>query len=181
MGYSQSDAVNVISRTLFEGFTPLKKCSRRILESQPTGLIQEAWRRILKPVPTDKICTYCFMNKQYVEWIQKRKKSYLIMVSTINITERGVNVFTVQRTKKRSRWVLGLSFDNVIPKWHIPSSNGENYLLSSDNQKLLFFYVKKTCLEISFQISELHPQLKLIYAAILVWFGFFVLMEYQPL
>ena len=27
--------------------------------------------------PTDKVCTYCSMNQQYVKGVQKRKKAYL--------------------------------------------------------------------------------------------------------
>ena len=42
--------------------------------------------RIHKRVATDKLHTYCFMNKQYVKVVQKQVKAYLRLMNSKNYT-----------------------------------------------------------------------------------------------
>ena len=59
-------------------------------------------------IPTDRICTYCPMNKQYVKGVPEREKSCLII-----IIAGGEAIFIVQRAEaKRKKGFLRLSFDN---------------------------------------------------------------------
>ena len=52
---------------------------------------------IRKYVPTNKICTYCSMNKQYMKRVQKWQEFYLMLWdTTITMTRRRDNVSTVR-------------------------------------------------------------------------------------
>ena len=44
--------------------------------------IQELLKRMHKRVPTDKICTYCSMNNQYMKEVQNQKKVYMKLLDS---------------------------------------------------------------------------------------------------
>ena len=117
----------------------------------------EVLSKIHKCVPTNKICTCCSMNKQYMKGIRKHEKSmgftfqwqYSLpwgkTVTTVQQTEIKSYVLTVQRTEwkrlfflsfkeqggKKTRRILEMSCIQEPSKELTPTkSKGNNYLLS---------------------------------------------------
>ena len=79
--------------------------------------IQDVFSRIYEHVATDKICSYCSINQQYVKGNQKQKKANLTLA-------RKENLNRSKRTKtKWLNWILGDG------QWDTPSSTKEVNLL----------------------------------------------------
>ena len=101
--------------------------------------IRAVMKRIHKGVPTGRICTYCFMNKQYVKRVQKWRltdsKIFIAMLTLLFNGWQG-NMSTVQRTeaKEIEYELLGSSYDTTWDaQWTYPLSKEGNYLLSPYN------------------------------------------------
>ena len=105
--------------------------------------IKEVLRRIHKRVPTDKICTCCFVNKQYVKGIKKKQRMMddelygKVMLVLLYHVQAGD---TSQLFKEQSQKSVRMDFEDCNI-WQLHRTDTLK-LLSSYTNILLFWLVQ---------------------------------------